>query len=60
MSQIKLALEDFDEMLDETHEPVVIAGIEFMPSYILKNCDPVGYDVYAADWLSYQDEEEGE
>ena len=50
-------LEDFDQMLDETHEPVVIAGIEFMPSYILKNCDPNGYDVNAADYLSMMEEE---
>ncbi len=50
-------LEDFDQMLDETHEPVVIAGLEFMPSYILKNCDPIGYNEYATDYLTIMEEE---
>ena len=50
-------LEDFDNMLNETHEMVRIAGLDFLPSESLKNCDPTGYDVYAADWLSFEDEE---
>ena len=50
-------LEDFDQMLDESHDVVRIAGIDFLPSYILKECDPIAYNVYCADWLSIMEEE---
>jgi hypothetical protein len=51
-------LEDFDNMLNETHEMVRIAGCDFLPSEILKNCDPIAYNVYASDWLSFEEDEE--
>ena len=51
-----MTLENFDEMLNESYDVVKIAGIEFSPADILKNCDPTGYDVYAADWLSFEEE----
>ena len=37
------AYERFDDMLDESG-PVIIAGIEFSPSAILKEMDPIAYD----------------
>jgi hypothetical protein len=50
-------LEDFDQMLDETHEPVNIAGSIFSASDILKNCDPIAYNEYATDYLTIMEEE---
>lgn len=50
-------LDEFDDMLDETHEMIVIAGGEYLPSYVLKTCDPIAYNVYASDWLSYCEQE---
>ena len=50
-------IEDFDQMLDDYHDTVRIAGIDFLPSQILKECDPIAYNVYCADWLSIMEEE---
>jgi len=44
------AYERFDDMLDESG-PVVIAGIEFSPSAILKEMDPIAYDVNFNDYM---------
>ena len=44
--------EAFGEMLDESYETVTIAGIEFFPSDILRECDPVAYHVYSHDYAS--------
>ena len=52
-----MTLEDFDEMLNESYDVVKIAGIEFSPAEILKNCDQIAYNVYAADYLSFDEEE---
>ena len=35
--------DEFDSMLDETNDPVIIAGMTFTPSQILKECDPIAY-----------------
>ena len=49
----EIATDDhWDEMLDEVHEPVTICGIEFLPSQILRDCDPVAYRVYRSDYES--------
>lgn len=44
------AYERFDDMLDESG-PVVIAGIEFSPSAILKEMDPIAYDTNFNDYM---------
>src|SRR5699024_2912455 len=44
--------EAWDEMLDAAHEPVIICGIEFLPSQILRDCDPIAYRVYRSDFES--------
>ena len=51
------SIEDFDNMLDESHEVVRIAGIDFLPSQILKECDPIAYNTYCADYISIMEEE---
>ena len=44
------AYERFDDMLDESG-PVIIAGIEFSPSAILKEMDPIAYVVNFNDYM---------
>lgn len=42
---------EYDDMLDECYEHPKIAGIEFYPSNILKECDPVAYRCYSSDYF---------
>lgn len=46
----------FNEFLDDGNG-ITICGIEFTPSKILKECDPIAYRVYFNDYVSnYEDE----
>ena len=40
----------YDDMLDECCEPYTLNGMEYMPSTILKECDPIAYRVGFADY----------
>lgn len=44
------AYELYEQMLDEAG-PVVVGGIEFSPSAILKEMDPIAYDVGFNDYM---------
>lgn len=44
------ATDQFDEMLDETHEPVTLMGLEWAPSEILREMDPTAYRCEFNDW----------
>ena len=44
------ALEMYEQMLDESG-PVIVGGIEFSPSAILKEMDPIAYDVGFNDYM---------
>ena len=46
---------EFDEFLNEVESPVVIYGMEFLPSDILKSCDPVAYRCAKNDFESNYD-----
>jgi hypothetical protein len=48
------AYERFDDMLDESG-PVVIAGLEFSPSAILKEMDEIAYRTYFNDYMDSMD-----
>lgn len=50
----------FDEMLDECYEPFKMGELIFMPSDILKSCDPVAYRCAVADFEDSEEEEEEE
>ena len=52
----------YDEMIDDYHAPVEIAGHIYSASYALKNVDPTAYRCGFLDWLSDDDflEIEGE
>lgn len=41
----------YDEMLDELYPTMDIAGIEFEPSRVLKELDPIAYRCGFNDWL---------
>jgi hypothetical protein len=49
--------EQFDEYLNDSHDPVMIAGILFYPADILKECDPIAYRVFLNDFESYLENE---
>lgn len=40
------AVDAFDEFLNECDEPVIVHGLEFDRSEILRQCDPIAYRVY--------------
>ena len=37
--------EQFDELLDESNEPIRIGSLEYLPSQVLKLVDPIAYRV---------------
>jgi hypothetical protein len=41
----------FEDMIDETTPLVVILGMPYNPSQVLKNVDPTAYRCCYADWL---------
>jgi hypothetical protein len=52
--------EMFDEMLDECYPVVKIGYMTFYPSQILKNCDPIAYQISVSEYMdSLEEEEEG-
>lgn len=46
----KEALDAYNQMLDESG-PVVVGGIEFSPSAILREMDPIAYGVGFNDYM---------
>ena len=50
MISLSEAYERYDDMLDEAG-PVMIGGIEFYPSRILKEMDPIAYDTGFNDYM---------
>ena len=51
-SYIEPTEEMFDEYLNETYPEIEVAGIFFLPSDILKSCDPIAYNCGFIDWES--------
>lgn len=47
------AKENYDDVLDECYEPFVFGGCEYMPSQILKEVDPIVYEVGFQDHCDY-------
>lgn len=45
-------IENYNDFLDEVNAEVVINGISYSPSYVLREVDPIAYRVGLAD---YQD-----
>ena len=49
-------IEQFDDYLNDSHDSVLIAGIVFSPADILKECDPIAYEVFFNDFESSLEE----
>jgi hypothetical protein len=49
----------FDQYLDESHETYKVAGLTLYPSQILKDCDPIAYDLYLSDFIDHLAENSG-
>jgi len=43
-------MERYDAMLDQCYEPYNMSGMIYMPSDILKECDPIAYRVGFSDY----------
>lgn len=43
--------EDFDEMLDELHEEIHILGIKYSASFLLKQSDPIAYEIAQQEYI---------
>lgn len=39
----------FDDWLNEMQEPCKVGNLEYLPSEVLKNCDPIAYRVCFSD-----------
>jgi hypothetical protein len=48
----------FDELLDECNPVVKIGTLEYSPSWVLKQVDPIAYRVGLSDYWSMLEEEE--
>lgn len=46
----------FNEFLDECVESMDIFGMKYWPSTVLKECDPIAYNVTMSDWLDGLDD----
>ena len=49
---------EFMDMLNDEYPPVNLAGVEYCFGYILKEVDPIRFDVMYNDYCSYLEEEE--
>jgi hypothetical protein len=59
MFHLKTTIEQqFDELLDECYPVVKIGYAEFYPSQILKNCDPIAYQIGLSEFEDSLEEEE--
>lgn len=47
-----LSDDDFDDYLDDNEPTVEMMGMSYLPSYALKELDPVAYRCIYADWCS--------
>lgn len=49
--------ESFEEFLDEVNPPIEIMGITYDASFVLKNVDPIAYDICRSEYIDnlYQD-----
>lgn len=43
--------DQFNDWLDECLPMVDILGMQYLPSYVLRECDPIAYSVTYSDYL---------
>lgn len=44
-------IEMYDEMLDECYPMVQFGNLEYYPSYVLRNVDPIAYDMGLSEYI---------
>lgn len=49
--------EAYDDLLDDCYEPCRIGNLEYSPSQVLRQCDPIAYDIGLGEEENYQREE---
>jgi hypothetical protein len=49
--------DDFQDMMDETYPPYKILGVEFAAGRVLREVDPIFFDVLYNDFLLSKEEE---
>lgn len=54
-TSISESVDAYNEMLDEIHPEIEIAGITLSPSRVLNECDPCAYKCGWIDWCDSQD-----
>ena len=47
---------EFMDMLNDDYPPVNLAGVEYCFGYILKEVDPIRFDVWYNDHISYMED----
>lgn len=55
MKQLTTLVQAFEEMIDETAEPMRVAGVTIYPAEALRNCDPIAYRTAFNDWADYNE-----
>jgi hypothetical protein len=53
---VNYSKDDFEDMMNEA-PPTIIAGMRFYPGTILRNCDPVAFDIRYHDYCQAIEEE---
>lgn len=56
--EYEISYSEWDNILDDADNNVIVCGIEFSPSCVLKNCDPTAYRCGKSDYESNFDLEE--
>lgn len=60
MEKVKITPNDFDNYLNDTYKEAKILGLEFAPSQILFECDPIAYRIYCQDFIDEMEKEANE
>lgn len=42
----------YDELLNETNEPVVVGGLTFEPARVMRELDPIAYHLGLQDYIN--------
>lgn len=54
--EVETSKEEYDDMLDDCYPMVVIGNIELYPSRVLRECDPIAYNVGYSDYCSHNEQ----
>ena len=49
--------DDFEDMMNETYPPYKILGVEFLAGSVIREMDPIYFDVLYNDFIQQQEEE---